>query len=248
MYFIQHFLHLSPLRFHLCRQWMLELNPGLLRFWHWQSEALTTLLDLIQNQVTSHPHSARSPPTRLYLIHTQARYHPHSAIISSTLGQISSTLTAELIHPIKLSTAEPFSQRNIIFTLFRQHHLCACSQTVGSAAQEFFFLNVNSGLIAISQSAKEICLLISINKNKNLHSVILPSPIGQTLGLLDGDDVNILIVFRMADVQQCTYIYKYIHSYIYKPPLLVQPALLVHSRLYWYRGITVLMPGWVIWK
>jgi hypothetical protein len=71
---------------------------------------------------------------------------------------------------------------------------------VGSAAQEFFFLNVNSGLIAISQSAKEICLLISINKNKNLHSVILPSPIGQTLGLLDGDDVNILIVFRMADV------------------------------------------------
>jgi hypothetical protein len=27
-----------------------------------------------------------------------------------------------------------------------------------------------------------------------------------------------------------------------------EPPLLVHSRLYWYRGVTVLLPGWVIWK
>ncbi len=34
-----------------------------------------------------------------------------------------------------------------------------------------------------------------------------------------------------------------------EPPLLVQlPPLLVHCRFYWYRGVTVLLPGWVIWK
>ncbi len=31
-------------------------------------------------------------------------------------------------------------------------------------------------------------------------------------------------------------------QYWYKPPLLV------HCRRYWYRGVTVIMPGWVIWK
>jgi hypothetical protein len=30
----------------LCR-WMLGLNPGLLRLWQWQADALTTRLDLI---------------------------------------------------------------------------------------------------------------------------------------------------------------------------------------------------------
>jgi hypothetical protein len=50
--------------------------------------------------------------------------------------------------------------------------------------------------------------------------------------------------------------------YWYVPPLLVQsrlywyraasigtePPLLVPCLLYWYRGVTVLLPGWVIWK
>jgi hypothetical protein len=70
---------------------MLGSNPGLLRLRHWQSEALTTQLDLIHktqlhlihNSVRSHPqHSARShPPTRLDLIHSlSARYHPQTRL------------------------------------------------------------------------------------------------------------------------------------------------------------------------
>jgi hypothetical protein len=40
-------LHLPPLRFQI-RRMMLGLNPGLLRLWHWRSDALTTRLDLIE--------------------------------------------------------------------------------------------------------------------------------------------------------------------------------------------------------
>ncbi len=63
----------------LCRR-MLGSNPVLLRLRQWQSDALTTRLDLIQISAISYPptrldvihHSARShPPTRLDLIHTR---------------------------------------------------------------------------------------------------------------------------------------------------------------------------------
>jgi len=47
-------------------------NPGLLRLWHWQSDAPTTRLDLIHNSARSHILSARSHPR-------SARHHPHWA-------------------------------------------------------------------------------------------------------------------------------------------------------------------------
>jgi hypothetical protein len=63
-------LRLLPLRFHCVGRRTLGSNPGLLRLRHWQSEALTTRLDLIHSRLDL-IHS------RLDLIHDQARSHPH---------------------------------------------------------------------------------------------------------------------------------------------------------------------------
>jgi hypothetical protein len=70
-------LYLRPLRFHCFRR-MLGSNAGL---WLWQSEALSTRLDLnhsrldlILNSARSHPHSATD------LIPHSARSHPHPAV------------------------------------------------------------------------------------------------------------------------------------------------------------------------
>ncbi len=46
---------------------MLGLHPGLLRLWHWQSDALTTWLDLICNRLDL-------IYSRLDLIHKKYRY------------------------------------------------------------------------------------------------------------------------------------------------------------------------------
>jgi hypothetical protein len=53
------------------------------------------------------------------------------------------------------------------------------------------------------------------------------------------------------------YWYRLLPKLVQSPPLLVQIAASVGTeaasigtdcRLYWYRGVTVLLPGWVIWK
>jgi hypothetical protein len=47
----------------LCRRRLgSKSNPGLLRLWHWQSDALTTRPRSHPHSARSHPHSARSYP------------------------------------------------------------------------------------------------------------------------------------------------------------------------------------------
>ncbi len=68
----------------LCRR-MLLFNPGLLRLWHWQSNALTTRLDFIHNSARSHPQLGQiSSATRLDLIHTRL-YLIHTRLDLTTI-------------------------------------------------------------------------------------------------------------------------------------------------------------------
>ncbi len=66
---------------------MLGSNPGLLRPWHWQSDSLTSLPDLIHNRLdlihtrldVIHPRLGLIH-TRLDLIHNSTRPHPQENI------------------------------------------------------------------------------------------------------------------------------------------------------------------------
>ncbi len=92
--------------FRVCRR-MQGLNPGHLRHWHWQSDALTTRLNLITRLDLIHTrldlihtrlglihytrldlihYSARSHPPRLDLIHYSAKSHPHLALSHPLIG------------------------------------------------------------------------------------------------------------------------------------------------------------------
>ena len=56
---------------------MLELKTGLLQLWHWQPDALITLLDIIHCSARSHPESRLDLiHPRLDLIHNSAKSHP----------------------------------------------------------------------------------------------------------------------------------------------------------------------------
>ncbi len=113
MFFNQRSIFCRP-QIPLCRKTLVS-KPGLLRLWHWQSDAITTRLELIHefgqissttrldlihkghNPTRTHPHAARYNPQRTI----SARSHPHAARPhpqrtqlcqnSSTRGQISST-------------------------------------------------------------------------------------------------------------------------------------------------------------
>ncbi len=90
---------------------MLESNPGLLRLWHWQPDALNIRLDFLQISARSHPHLARYHPL-------SARYHPSEyglcisrlkSLNSSTdISSLANEVIAKckLIHPSKLPEVE----------------------------------------------------------------------------------------------------------------------------------------------
>jgi hypothetical protein len=93
---------MPPLRFH-CVGGCWGLNHGLMRLWHWQSDALTTRLDLIHKPelihlARSHPHSARSHPHYARSPTHSARSHPHSASIHSPRSHPKGEMSAEYLH------------------------------------------------------------------------------------------------------------------------------------------------------
>jgi hypothetical protein len=79
VFFIQHCFICRPSDFTVSD--VAGIEPRTVELWDWQSDALSTRLDII--------HSARSQPSRLDLIHFSASSHPHRLdLINSRLNLI----------------------------------------------------------------------------------------------------------------------------------------------------------------